>query len=256
MHNLKGRFDAPRAAFDLPSVWWNDTSFKRVNLLILDQCHRKNWVHGHPHHCAHTATIEKDIASLRQRGVGSIRYKFWNYTTSRFANDPPDDVDVGKMESDKTRLLLYQMLRWKPEAHFYLKARTHIRLFRRAVCVVCPALTKTLTNSVSADPSSPQVDTDVILYPSRFLSMLRTLEAAAGTQQGMYFGHLLGGGSPQGCAGARTAYNPACLCTLGCRNAGQGGLGRAGGSEQPSARRVPWERAVDRQRAGTECRMR
>lgn len=46
------------------------------------------------------------------------------------------------------------MLAWQPDAHFYLK-----------------------------------IDTDVVLFPERLLRFLRTLEAAAGTKQGIQFGH-------------------------------------------------------------------
>lgn len=53
-----------------------------------------------------------------------------------------------------------------------------------------------------------QVDTDVILYPDRLLRFLRTLEAAVGTRQDVYFGHAEWNTVGAGCGTAPAARPP------------------------------------------------
>lgn len=97
---------------------------------MLDQCTRQQWLKNQPGHCAHTDTISADIRLLRERGVESIAYEFWNRTESKLAKGgggaEAEWADWRRFEADKTRHLLLHMLRWKPDAHFYLKARARL----------------------------------------------------------------------------------------------------------------------------------
>lgn len=111
-----------RAAFDLAGAWWNDTAFRRASFVLLDQCFKAHWLHGRPGHCAHTDTISSDLAEIRRHGVDDVSYGFWNRTESGLAADP-EEPDFLRFEGDKTRTLLLHMLRHKPDAHFYIKAR-------------------------------------------------------------------------------------------------------------------------------------
>lgn len=118
-----------------------DIRTAQVNLLLLDQCQRKQWFHGMEGRCVHTDVIEEDIRTLAEHGVTSVRYRFWNYTKSRHAFPAPDDFDLGKIEADKTRLLLHEMIKWKPNAHFYIKARSCCALLCSALrCAIAAAL--------------------------------------------------------------------------------------------------------------------
>lgn len=96
---------------------------QQANILVFDQCLRGQWLHGRPGRCKHTDAVEADIRALRVRGARSVRYRFWNRTESRHAGSAPDDFDFRKLEADKTRMMLLEMLSWKPDASFYLKVR-------------------------------------------------------------------------------------------------------------------------------------
>lgn len=100
---------------------------------MYDQCLRGQWLRGQPGACAHTEGVREDISALRRRGVRSVRHAFWNSSTSRHAALAPDDFDFRKIEADKTRRMLLEMHRWKPDAHFYLK----VRAARYVLCGGC-----------------------------------------------------------------------------------------------------------------------
>lgn len=213
-----------RAHTDAPARPRVRPRVRQANVLILDQCQRKQWLHGQEGRCAHTDIIEADIRLLSARGAGSVRYRFWNTTRSRYAQGgegaaglygKPDEFDIGKIEADKTRLLLREMVKWKPGAHFYLKVRPRgrgrgegsrrprpprVRGGRRGrrSGAEHPGPGATFPFPFPGHWPRAQVDTDVILYPGRLLRLLRTIEAAAGTEQGLYIGHALGGGA-MGC---------------------------------------------------------
>lgn len=70
--------------------------------------------------------------------------------------DPDRIWQWGDRRSEKSRLLLNGLLDWQPDKHFYFK-----------------------------------VDTDVVLFPERLLHFLRTLEAAVGTAQPLFFGKAI-----------------------------------------------------------------